>query len=267
MNHSTSDDDSEELSAATIRHYPSSQNQIDPSAMPDLLNSSSSRSRKTGSSGEKERPRSCIESGGVLNKPNFKLGDVTSVAKKRWSGISLNSKLYLVYDRLAKEDDEEYTDSLENTKHNTNSNKDATLDDNSKSDENMPSLQEDDGPPESLDSNLSDEKPLNGRRFKKLQQKWEMLSGRESSQSPPLSPTTLTTPTKSKIPRPITSPVRPSGIPVPVKKILTPPGAGKVALKLTSHNVKYATQPTTIIKKATPNSRLDPQRKNCVCML
>nr|CAH7731909.1 unnamed protein product [Callosobruchus chinensis] len=49
----------------------------------------------------------------------------------------------------------------------------------------------------------------------KLQQKWEMLSVQKSeSESPPQSPTH----TKSKIPRPITSPIRPSGIPVPVSK-------------------------------------------------
>lgn len=165
--------------------------------LPDLLNSSK----------KKERPRSCVESN--LLKPNFKLGDVTTAAKKRWSGISANSKLYLVYDRLAKEEEEEYTDSLEN----------QTKPENS--DENIPNLQEDG--PESLDSNISDDKPMNGRRFKKLQQKWEMLSGTESNPSPPASPTN----TKSKIPRPIMSPVKPSGIPV----LISPSGKGQKAMK------------------------------------
>lgn len=158
----------------------------------------------------------------MLSKPNFKLGDVTTAAKKRWSGISVNSKLYLVYDRLAKEDDEEYTDSLENG---------PPKEDHSNSNENVPSLQEDG--PESLDSNLSDEKPLNGRRFKKLQQKWEMLSGREPSQSPPSSPTNGAN--KSKIPRPITSPVKPSGIPV----LISP--SGKPSAKGLKKNVARGT--------------------------
>lgn len=172
---------------------------------------------------EKQRPRSCVEPG-ILSKANFKLGeDVTSIQKKRWSGISLSSKLFQVYSNLARDNsEEEYTDSLETT-HRVDLNDDAT-----KADDLPP-----DGP-ESLDSNL-DEKPLNGRRFKKLQRKWEMLSGRES-QSPPESPTN-----KSKIPRFVPSPNKPSGIPIPItaspsgknlskaqpKKVTTPPGGAK----------------------------------------
>ncbi|KAJ3641779.1 hypothetical protein Zmor_028257 [Zophobas morio] len=206
-----SNSDSEDISAITVQH-------VEPElTLPDLLNSSSKSKNRS----DKERPRSCVESG-MLSKPNFKLGDVTTAAKKRWSGISVNSKLYLVYDRLAKEDDEEYTDSLENG---------PPKEDHSNSNENVPSLQEDG--PESLDSNLSDEKPLNGRRFKKLQQKWEMLSGREPSQSPPSSPTNGAN--KSKIPRPITSPVKPSGIPV----LISP--SGKPSAKGLKKNVARGT--------------------------
>ncbi|XP_044263071.1 uncharacterized protein LOC123010326 isoform X2 [Tribolium madens] len=193
--------------------------------IPDLLSSSNRK---------KERPRSCVESGS-LPKPNFKLGDVTTAAKKRWSGISSNSKLYLVYDRLAREDEEEYTDSLENqTKPEENS------------DENIPSLHSE--PPESLDSNISDDKPINGRRFKKLQQKWEMLSGRESNPSPPLSPTN----TKSKIPRPITSPIKPSGIPV----LISPSGKNQ---KTPKKNLVQTKPPTKPPKKGTcvRTSRVD----------
>lgn len=99
-----------------------------------------------------------------------------------------------MYDRLAK-DEEEYVDSLENTQpqhllktiHNSSYEK--------------PFVQGQPSGPESLDSNFSDEKPLNGRRFKKLQEKWEMLSGKDSVEkdSPPLSPTHVNP--KSKIPR------------------------------------------------------------------
>lgn len=183
--------------------------------MPDLVNSSC----KVKCRGEKERPRSCVEPG-VLSQPSFKLGeDVTSVDKKRWSGIALNSKLYQAYDRLAKEE-EEYTDSLETP---------CSSGDAKPEDKKLTLVMQEEQP-ESLDSNFSDEKPLNGKRFKKLQQKWEMLSGKDSQESPPLSPTS--TPNKSKIPRLIPSPVK-SGIPVlmsnmkNVKKVVTPPGPGK----------------------------------------
>ncbi|KAJ8979938.1 hypothetical protein NQ317_003680, partial [Molorchus minor] len=212
--------ESEEVSTATtVRNFSMHDN-----GLPDLLSSSPPKSNKRS---DKERPRSCVESGGI-SRPSFKLGeDVNNVTKKRWSGIALNSKLYQAYDRLGR-DDEEYTDSLENPGPQEDKSEESN------SNENVPSLKEEE--PESLDSNFSDEKPLNGRRFKKLQQKWEMLSGQNSTESPPESPTH--TPSKSKIPRPITSPNRPSGIPVPVsptpksclktiRKITTPPGNSK----------------------------------------
>lgn len=211
---------------------------------------------------------------GSNSRPCFKLGeDVNTIMKKRWSGIALNSKLYQAYDRLSKEE-EEYTDSLENPERQDGSG-------NSNSDKNIPPLQED-REPESLDSNFSDEKPLNGeyflvnisskiltmtinffsqlwllqssflylllgKRFKKLQQKWEMLSGQNSTESPPPSPTHVTT--KSKIPRPITSPVKPSGIPVLVKKVTTPPG-GKNPLVKGPGSVK-----SSPARKAGPSAR------------
>lgn len=209
--------------ATTVRNLSTCNNR----AHPDSVNVSPSQTKVRC---EKERPRSCVE--GSLSKPNFRLcGDVDDVTKKRWSGIALNSKLYQAYDRLAKEE-EEYTDSLENPVPPPEDRSDE-----SNSNENVPSLKED-CEPESLDSNYSDEKPLNGRRFKKLQQKWEMLSGQNSTESPPPSPTH--TAGKSKIPRPVISPIRPSGIPVPVspttkgtvkamKRVTTPPSGGKAA--------------------------------------
>ncbi|KAJ8956774.1 hypothetical protein NQ314_006649 [Rhamnusium bicolor] len=216
-----SNSESEEMSnATTVPNYC-----IYDSTLPDLLSLSPPSKIKT--RGEKERPRSCVEGG--LSRPSFKIGeDINDTVRKRWSGIGQNSKLYQAFERLAREE-EEYTDSLENQPQEDKS-------EESNSNENVPSLKED-CEPESLDSNFSDEKPLNGRRFKKLQQKWEMLSGQNSSESPPLSPTHA--PNKSKIPRPITSPIKPSGIPVPVsptvkgglktvKKVTTPPASSKV---------------------------------------
>lgn len=226
-NSNRSNSESEDASTATTvrnRSYPDSASTSPPQAKVRC---------------EKERPRSCVE--GSLS--NRLCGDVDDVAKKRWSGIALNSKLYQAYDRLAKEE-EEYTDSLENPVPPPEDRSDE-----SNSNENVPSLKED-CEPESLDSNYSDEKPLNGRRFKKLQKKWEMLSGQNSTESPPSSPTHAAG--KSKIPRPVISPIRPSGIPVPVspttksavktvKRVTTPPSGGKVAIAKGISGVKSST--------------------------
>ncbi|KAL1492038.1 hypothetical protein ABEB36_012540 [Hypothenemus hampei] len=180
---------------------------------------------------DKERPRSCVDPGLMSNVPSFKLGeDVNNMAKKRWSSIGLNSKLYQVYDRLAKEA-EEYADSLESPAQ-------------------IPE-------PESLDSNYSDEKPINGRRFKKLQQKWELLSGKDSIEkdSPPPSPTHSN---KSKIPRPITSPIKPSGIPV----LISPPAKPCAKKPVTPQSV-VKTVKNSPAKKAGPRtSRVDQVESN-----
>ncbi|KAG5887717.1 hypothetical protein JTB14_020019 [Gonioctena quinquepunctata] len=246
---SRSNSESEDISTAnTVRNCSLSKD----AALPDLLSTSPNSKSKPRT--DKERPRSCVDTGGVA-RTSFKLGeDMNSIAKKRWSGIALNSKLYQVYDRLAKED-EEYTDSLENPEREDKS-------EESNSNENVPSLKEE-YEPESLDSNFSDEKPLNGRRFKKLQQKWEMMSGQNSTESPPPSPTQVN---KSKIPRPIMSPVKPSGIPVPVslatkggnktvKKVTTPPGAKVNPLVKGVNNAKSS--PQIRAGPSTRTSRVD----------
>ncbi|XP_076253104.1 uncharacterized protein LOC143191665 isoform X4 [Rhynchophorus ferrugineus] len=238
---SRSNSESEDISTATtVRNL----NLHEP-ILPDLLTSPDGLTKLRKS--EKERPRSCVDTGILSNAPNFKLGeDVNMVAKKRWSGIALNSKLYQVYDKLAKEE-EEYADSLETPDPESPKNNET-----SPKDEHIPE-------PESLDSNFSDEKPLNGRRFKKLQQRWEMLSGRESveKESPPPSPTHLN---KSKIPRPITSPIKPSGIPVLVpqpksvnKKVTSPQGSKPVPIVKGSNSIK-----SSPAKKSSPRtSRVD----------
>lgn len=225
-----SNSESEDISTDnTVRNFPLHSDK----SLPDLLSTSPPFKGRTKT--EKERPRSCVEGG--LPKPYFKLGeDVNNIMKKRWSSIGLNSKLYQAFDKLAKEE-EEYTDSLENPEKSDDTN----------SSDRIPPLKED-YEPESLDSNFSDEKPLNGRRFKKLQQKWELLSGQNSSESPPPSPTNLA---KSKIPRPITSPVRPSGIPIPVKKVTTPP-SGKNPIVKGTNSIRNSP-----MKKTTSSVRWD----------
>ncbi|ERL95179.1 hypothetical protein D910_12448 [Dendroctonus ponderosae] len=200
---SRSNSESDDISTGTVRNGLQ--------GLSEPLHSNEAKLRKS----DKERPRSCVDPG-MFNAPTFKLGeDVNNVAKKRWSNIATNSKLYQAYDRLAKED-EEYADSLESPQVQPPLSIVAE----------KPLKPEHPGP-ESLDSNYSDEKPVNGRRFKKLQQRWEMLSAKDSFEkdSPPPSPTHPNV--KSKIPRPITSPVRPSGIPV----LISPPA--KPALKKT----------------------------------
>lgn len=217
--------------ATTVRHYPTN------------TKDSESGMHKTRST--EQRPKSCLE----LSKPNFKLNeDVTCYAKKRWSGISSSNRLHQVYDRLACEE-EEYVDSLEATVQNTN----QSADEERSSNQNVPVLSEDG--PESLDSNLADDKPVKGRRFKKLQKKWEMLSGQEPTptshptpQSPPGSPTHTG---KSKIPRPLTSPVKPSGIPVPVsvKKAATPTNA---ASKKITNGFSKTANASNLVRINTP---------------
>ncbi|XP_023019159.2 uncharacterized protein isoform X2 [Leptinotarsa decemlineata] len=236
-----SNSESEDISTANTVRNCSINNE------PDLLDTPPASKLKPRS--DKERPRSCVDTS-ANSRPSFKLGeDMNNIARKRWSSIALNSKLYQAYDRLAKED-EEYTDSLENPER------------QDRSDENVPSLKEE-CEPESLDSNFSDEKPINGRRFKKLQQKWEMLSGQNSTESPPPSPTHVT---KSKIPRPISSPVKPSGIPVLVspvvkggvniaKKVTTPP-CGKGS-PITKGLVSTKSSPMIRAGPSTRTSRVD----------
>lgn len=215
MHSNYSNSDTEEASACTAIHCVSP-DKYEEEKLP--INNIKTSPVRSPTRMDKPRPRSCIDTG-YLSKPDFKLGeDVTNIAKKRWSGIPLTSKLFQAYNRLAHDSDEEYTDSLENTGHH------QQHDDEITQVENIPQ-----DLPESLDSNLSDDKPLNGKKFKKLQMKWEMLSGKELNHSPPESPTH-----KSKIPKPIVSPNRPSGIPVPIspsaksksipKKTVTTPG-------------------------------------------
>lgn len=101
----------------------------------------------------------------------------------------------------------------------------------------------DDGP-ESLESRTSDEEVGTGAggRFRRLQRKWELLSGRDGSgtMSPPAasaapqSPATAAT-SRSRIPRPVGSPVKAapagsSGIPV-LSPRAAPPGAAQLPRK------------------------------------
>ncbi|XP_075232079.1 uncharacterized protein LOC142330581 isoform X2 [Lycorma delicatula] len=128
------------------------------------------------------RPRSCVDSVGGFSV----VSDIASTVRKRWSGIHIGSKLANAFERLAPDDTEEdYTDSLETGV----------------------------GPCGSHEGESDDTDGSGGGKFRRLQMKWEMLSGRDTPvssthTSPSSSPVKSSTP-RSRIPRPVTSPVRP----------------------------------------------------------
>lgn len=164
--------------------------------------------RRIDSAWSKERPRSCVAANvtpsmtTVSSSLGGSLADLASTVKKRWSGIHLGSKLFQAFDRLAAEDsDEEYTDSLENPRRgrggkgiNTNNPSTPPAPNSSDTEESEPTLNSQRGP------------DVTGR-FRRLQRKWELLSGISNEDKTP-SPTSTnsslsTTIRGSKIPRPV----------------------------------------------------------------
>lgn len=150
------------------------------------------------SSPRKIRPRSCVAYGnyddksGDMHKPDME------TVKKRLSN-PIGSKVFRALDKLASEDSEDYTDSLEHSPLNRASNRHPA-----------PTK------PHGQDK-IDDEETMPGEaKFRKLQEKWELMVGKEESKnqpamSSPLSPTrTPTSLGKSKIPRLLTSPVKQS---------------------------------------------------------
>lgn len=140
----------------------------------------------------KARPRSCINYGFDEKKT-----DIEKAAKKRWSHLPLSSKFH--FDRIGSEESEEYTDSLEHSPLNRASVKSSRL----RSPETRGD-DEDEGIPADV-------------KFRKLQEKWEMVLGKEEGKEqivpPPSSPNrTPTSLGKSKIPRLLTSPIRTSNM-------------------------------------------------------
>ncbi|CAG2058873.1 unnamed protein product [Timema podura] len=235
-------------------HHPICKGTTDP-PLPDLLDSSVNA--KPWPREDKPRPRSCVDAALNPAPGGFSLvNDIASTMKKRWSGIHLGSKLFQAFDRLAAEDtEEEYTDSLENTPRVNESRKrqvsgssnNSTSDDcpetvlKEKSASPVPTLtqkesdfnEEISGEFGLIAETASEVKPpcTGTGKFRRLQMKWEMLSGKESSASEKVSPSapfpghtvdssgssssgSVTTGNKSKIPRLVPSPVRASGIPV-----------------------------------------------------
>lgn len=230
-------------------HHPNcTSGSSDSPPLPDLLDSSSC-THKQWTGEDKPRPRSCVDNT-VQGTGGFSLvTDIASTVKKRWSGIQLGSKLFQAFDRLAAEDtEEEYSDSLENKprgrrRHTSSSSNNSTSDDyveNITRDESvspapMVNVKATKTDETRSGESASERKPsagTGGGKFRKLQMKWEMLSGKEVGINEKVSPGGLTSPGqtsdvtcgsantsvtnsgRSKIPRPVTSPVRTSGIPV-----------------------------------------------------
>lgn len=203
------------------------------------LEAEKSESYRMISSPKKIRPRSCIaynvdDKCGVMYK-----GDSQNL-KKRFSS-ALSSKAFYALDKLASEDSEDYTDSLEHSPLNRAVSKQL-----------HPKLQ-------SPDTKLNDDDGITGEtKFRKLQEKWESMIGKESGKNQPA----LTTPPspvrtfgalgKSKIPRLLTSPVKQSNTAPIVGKPMKSPVSGIPSLK----------KPTFAATKAIPKKPVDTKVKD-----
>ncbi|CAL7934204.1 unnamed protein product [Xylocopa violacea] len=151
------------------------------------------------SSPRKVRPRSCVAYTNYDDKSGGIHKDMETV-KKRLSN-PIGSKIFRALDKLASEDSEDYSDSLEHSPLNRASNKQSIPIKKSRSPE----------------TKMEDEDNMPGEeKFRKLQEKWELMVGKDDTKiqpviSSPLSPTrTPTSAGKSKIPRLLTSPVKQS---------------------------------------------------------
>lgn len=190
---------------------------------------------------KKIRPRSCIaynvdDKCGVMHR-----GDPQNL-KKRFSS-ALSSKAFYALDKLASEDSEDYTDSLEHSPLNR-----------------AVSKQPQHSKLQSPDTKASDDDGITGEtKFRKLQEKWELMIGKEGGKNQPA----LTTPPspirtfgalgKSKIPRLLTSPVKQSNTAQIVGRSIKSPVSGIPSLK----------KPTTFsATKAIPKKPVDTKVKD-----
>lgn len=216
--------------------------------MKDLEGLEKVETRGVTPSPKKARPRSCV----AYNMDDTKCGigahkDDPQNAKKRYS--SINPKAFYALERL--DDSEDYTDSLEHSPLNKKASKQA---------QQQPKLQNPDGK-----SNEDDGLP-GETRFRKLQEKWELIVGKEVGKPAPATPPspvrTFGASGKSKIPRLLTSPVKQSsnvaanvigkqikspvsGIPSLKKPSVPLPAAKAIPKKPTDVKAKDATRRTS----------------------
>ncbi|KAG7213430.1 hypothetical protein KM043_002714 [Ampulex compressa] len=151
------------------------------------------------SSPRKIRPRSCVGYNNYDDKTGAAYKSDLESVKKRLSN-PVGSKVFRALDKLTSEDSEDYTDSLEHSPLNRAASKQP-----------MPTKLV------TPEDKMDEEENITGEaKFRKLQEKWELMVGKEDGRgqttaAPPISPTR--TPTglgKSKIPRLLTSPVKQS---------------------------------------------------------
>ncbi|KAG5330844.1 RUSC2 protein, partial [Acromyrmex heyeri] len=196
------------------------------------------------SSPKKTRPRSCIAYNMDDKCSTTHKGDLQN-AKKRFSAI--NPKAFYALDKLTSEDSEDYTDSLEHSPLNKKASKQS-----------QSKLFNPDTKKSSDDNGLSVE-----TKFKKLQEKWELI-GKESNKGQPVVMTpsspvrTFGVLGKSKIPRLLTSPVKQSNaVANIVGKSSKSPMSGISSLK------KPANLPTTktALKKPIDTKTRDVTRR------
>ncbi|XP_011173409.2 uncharacterized protein LOC105205667 isoform X1 [Solenopsis invicta] len=209
------------------------------------LESDEMESRGMVPSPKKTRPKSCIaynmdDKYSIVHK-----GDIQN-AKKRFSAI--NPKAFYALDKLTSEDSEDYTDSLE---HSPLSKKASKQQPQSKLFSPDTKSSNDNGVPTET-------------KFKKLQEKWELMIGKEGNKT---QPTVMTPPSpvrtygalgKSKIPRLLTSPVKQSNVATNLGKASkSPVSPGISSLK------KPANLPTakTTLKKPTDAKARDVTRR------
>ncbi|CAK1544059.1 unnamed protein product [Leptosia nina] len=216
---------------------------------PDLLNDTANLKTAV----EKNRPRSCVNPtplGYDLCPNNSRIELDTN---RRWSGVQLGSKLMQAFDRLVFDDSDDYTDSLENNKPSTKTPAVEKLDTSG----------EEQWRPSSANScgsnNTGNGSNNSGGKFRRLQLKWEMISNAES----PVTPTSETSPATargSKIPRPVSSPVRPQAPSIP-----SPAKNGHRGIPVA---VRKGSSPTTssprsqTTQRAAANSKKPPQAAN-----
>lgn len=195
---------------------------------------------------KKTRPKSCIaynmdDKCSIAHK-----GDLQN-AKKRFSAI--NPKAFYALDKLTSEDSEDYTDSLEHSPLNKKTSK-----------------QQPQSKFFSSDTKPSDDDGVSAEtKFKKLQEKWELMIGKEGSKAQPavMTPSspvrTFGALGKSKIPRLLTSPVKQSNVAANVvgKSLKSPLSPGISSLK------KPANLPTTktTLKKPMDTKARDVTRR------
>jgi len=194
------------------------------------------------SSPKKARPRSCVayntdDKCGIAHKNDMQN------AKKRFSTI--NSKAFYALDKLLSEDSEDYTDSLEHSPLNKKASKHLKL--------------------QNPDTKSNDDDGLCGEtKFRKLQEKWELMVSKEVGKTQPVAMTpsspvrTFGASGKSKIPRLLTSPVKQSNITANViGKPIKSPVSGIPSLKKPT----MLSANKTISKKSTDVKAKDVTRR------